>query len=128
MPKKVLNVDWKLINGAAVKKRVLRLKRNADGYFLCPITICLHVGFKSDRGLRKHIDNAHPWYYYFDEQPVINRAEAAHKNEEKRKSSTHSMPAFHLQTALVKNSYHGLVRHVVEANQVNKESKLVVEL
>ena len=102
MPKKVLNVDWKLINGAAVKKRVLRLKRNADGYFLCPITICLHVGFKSDRGLRKHIDNAHPWYYYFDEQPVINRAEAAHKSEEKRKSSTHSMPAFSLTDGIGK--------------------------
>ena len=102
MPKKVLNVDWKLIHGAAVKKRVLRLKRNADGYFLCPITFCLHIGFRSDRGLRKHIDSTHPWYYYFDEQPAINRDEAAQKDEEKRKSSTHTMPAFSLTEGIGK--------------------------
>ena len=96
MSKKMLNVDWKLINGAAVKKRILRLKRNADGYFLCPITTCLHVGYKSDRGLRKHIDSVHPWYYYFEEQPVINRDEVAQREKQMRKSSTHNMPAFSL--------------------------------
>lgn len=102
MPKKHLNVDWKSINGAATKKRVLRIKRNADGQFLCPITICLHVGFKSDRGLRKHIDSTHPWYYYFDEQPVVNREEAAKKDDERRKSSTHNMPAFSLTEGIGK--------------------------
>ena len=102
MPRKVLNVDWKVINGAAVKKRILRLKRNSDGYFLCPITICLHLGFRSDRGLRKHIDSTHPWYYYFDEQPVINREIAAQKDEEKRKMSTNKMPAFSLTDGIGK--------------------------
>ena len=71
--KKLLNVDWKRIDGAAIKRRILRLKANADGVFICPISTCLHVGFKSDRGLRKHIDTTHPWYYYFNEQPQINR-------------------------------------------------------
>ena len=102
MPRKVLNVDWKLINGATVKRRILKLKRNADGYFLCPISTCLHIGFRSDRGLRKHIDSAHPWYYYFDEQPVINREEAVKKNEESRKSTTHNMPAFTLTEGIGK--------------------------
>ena len=102
MPRKVLNVDWKLINGATVKRRILKLKRNADGYFLCPISTCLHIGFRSDRGLRKHIDSAHPWYYYFDEQPVINREEAVKKNEESRKSTTHNMPAFTLTDGIGK--------------------------
>ena len=67
---------------------------------MCPITTCLHVGFKSDRGLRKHINTGHPWYYYFDEQPVINRDKVAKKDEERRKSSTHNMPAFSLTDGL----------------------------
>ena len=33
--------------------------------------LCLHADFNSSRGLRKHIDNKHPWYYYFDEQPEV---------------------------------------------------------
>ena len=96
MPKKVLNVDWKLIDGAAVKKRILRLKANPDGYFICPVNTCLHVGFRSDRGLRKHIDSIHGWYYYFNNQPEINRNEVAKNEEERRKNSTHKMPAFSL--------------------------------
>ena len=102
MRKKVINVDWKLINGAATKKRILRLKRNADGMFLCPISTCLHIGFKSDRGLRKHIDNTHSWYYYFDEQPAINKNEAAQKHSERQKSTTHKIPAFSLTEGLGK--------------------------
>ena len=73
MAKNVLSVDWRVYNGAACKRRMLRLKANADGIFLCPIDNCLHVGFKSQRGLRKHIESRHSWYYYFDEQPKINR-------------------------------------------------------
>ena len=84
------------------RERVLKLKRNADGYFLCPITICLHVGFRSDRGSRKHIDSTHPWYYYFDEQPVINREEAAKTDDERRKSSTYNMPACSLTEGIGK--------------------------
>ena len=102
MRKKVLNIDWKVINGAAVKRRILRLKRNADGVFVCPIGTCLHVGFKSDRGLRKHIDNIHAWYSYFDEQPAINRNEAVQIDKERQKMATHKMPAFSITDGLGK--------------------------
>ena len=37
---------------------------------------------------------------YFDEQPVINRDKVAKKDEERRKSSTHNMPAFSLTDGL----------------------------
>ena len=34
---------------------------------------CLHTNFLSQRGLRKHINQIHTWYYYFDKQPYIDR-------------------------------------------------------
>ena len=67
MAKNVLSVDWQAYNGATHKRRMLHLKPNADGIFLCPIDNCLHVAFKSQRGLRRHIESRHSWYYYFDE-------------------------------------------------------------
>ena len=96
MRSKRLNVDWKSVDGAAVKKRILKLKRNEESYFLCPVTTCLHTGYKSDRGLRKHINTMHPWFFYFDEQSPINRSEVALKDAKQRKSSTHNVPAFSL--------------------------------
>ena len=55
--RRVLFVNWKEINGASVTRRVLRLCSNETGEYICPITGCLHIGFKSQRGLRKHINS-----------------------------------------------------------------------
>ena len=101
--KKLLNVDWQRVKGAAIRKRILRLKANADGVFICPIVTCLHVGFKSDRGLRKHIETIHPWYFYFDQQPEINRANVIRNDKEKWKCSTHNVPAFTLEEGVGKD-------------------------
>ena len=38
----------------------------------------------------------HPWFFYFDEQPPINRSEVALRDTVQRKSSTHNVPAFSL--------------------------------
>ena len=97
MAKNVLSVDWQAYNGATHKRRMLHLKPNADGIFLCPIDNCLHVGFKSQRGLRKHIDSRHSWFYYFDEQPRIKREDIIHKEKAKMKQTTHTFPAFSLE-------------------------------
>ena len=99
---KRLNVDWKSVDGAAVRKRILKLKSDDEGYYLCPVETCLHTGFKSDRGLRKHVNTMHPWYFYFDEQPLINRNEVALNENVRRKSSTHNAPAFSLIDGLGK--------------------------
>ena len=103
MAKNVLSVDWKVFNGAAVKRRMLRLKSNADGIFLCPVEDCLHIGFKSQRGLRKHIDTRHAWYYYFDVQPSFKREDVTHENKLKLKQTTHTMPAFSLDDGVGKD-------------------------
>ena len=102
MSKKVLNVDWKSVQGAAVKKRILKLSKNNEGIFLCPVIACLHLGFKSDRGLRKHINTMHPWYLYFDQQPLINKNEHRAEDNEKRKSTTHHIPAYSLTEGMGK--------------------------
>ena len=66
MSKKILTVEWKAFEGAAVKRRMLKLDPNADGIYLCPVDNCLHMGFRSARGLRKYIEARHDWYFYFD--------------------------------------------------------------
>ena len=57
MRKRIINVDWRSVNGACQRKRILHLNVNGDGIFVCPIDDCLHTCFKSQRGLRKHIDS-----------------------------------------------------------------------
>ena len=84
MRKRVLNVDWRAIDGACHKKRILHLKGDSNGLFFCPIKTCLHMGYKSKRGLRKHIDSTHTWYYYFNEQPAVNRDEAKHLAKDRK--------------------------------------------
>ena len=69
--RRTLAVKWYAINGAANGKRKLILRLNDNNKFTCPVTLCLHADFKSARGLRKHIDNCHPWYYYFDKQSSV---------------------------------------------------------
>ena len=98
-----MNVDWRRVKGATLRKRILRLKANADGFFICEIVTCLHVGFKSDRGLRKHIETTHPWYFYFDKQPEIDREHVIRTDKEKRKCSTHNVPAFTLEEGVGKD-------------------------
>ena len=71
MGKRTLIVDWKSFEGARVVRRKLYLRPNDDGIFLCPASQCLHSGFKSKRGCRKHIDTKHEWYFYFDVMPVV---------------------------------------------------------
>ena len=102
MSKKVLNVDWKSIQGAAVKRRILKLSKNEEGIFACPVNACLHLGFKSDRGARKHVNTMHPWYFYFDQQPLINKSEYQTTANQKRKSTTHNIPAYSLTEGMGK--------------------------
>ena len=99
---RVLYVNWKEVNGARVTKRVLRLLSNDNGEYICPITNCLHVGFKSKRGLRKHINGVHAWYFYFDKQPAVNRTVAVEQQQVTLKASTHRFPAFTLDKGIGK--------------------------
>ncbi len=54
--KRTLHVQWRSIDGAAVKKRILHLQKNEEGTFTCPIDTCLVLNYSSIRGIRKHIN------------------------------------------------------------------------
>ena len=98
-----LAVNWKAIEGAAHGKRKLILRANDRNMFTCPIKLCLHADFKSNRGLRKHINNKHPWYYYFDEQPEVKREEMEEIDLiPKKKANTTSKPSFSLEEGIGK--------------------------
>ena len=68
-----LHVEWQSFEGATTVRRKLYLRANDDGVFLCPVTQCLHSGFKSKRGCRRHIDTKHQWYFYFDTIPILKK-------------------------------------------------------
>ena len=103
MRKRILNVDWRVVDGAAKKKRIVKLKTNKENKFECPVMTCLHYAYKSSRGVRKHINSVHPWYYYFDEQPKIQRQKAFCLPKKRMKCSTHSIPAFTLESGFGKD-------------------------
>ena len=81
MKARMLKVNWEALNGASNSKKILHLRPNGDGYYICPIKDCLHTGFKSQRGLRKHINRIHTWYYYFDQRPDVSRKDALPSDE-----------------------------------------------
>ena len=70
MNKRGKDVDWSKLANASHKPKRLHLEEDdSDGLFHCPVQICNHDGFTTQRGCRKHVKNEHSWYYYFDEKP-----------------------------------------------------------
>ena len=101
--KRRLHIDYQKLEGAKTHKRVLHLLPEEgiqQDTYVCPVVTCLHDPYKSVRGLRKHINSIHPWYFYFDEPPRIQRKEAVHLPQKKFKASTHSMPSFSITTGI----------------------------
>lgn len=96
MSKRTLCFNWCSLPGARKKKRKLYFEEEENGMFVCPVPACLHEGYKSKRGLRKHVNNLHEWYLYFDTQPPVKREDAQPREPCRRKASTHKYPGFSL--------------------------------
>ena len=102
--RKNLFVNWKSLNGAAQGRRILKLRPNQNGSYTCPVRLCLHADFKSQRGLRKHIDSKHSWYYYFEEQPEVKREEIINDQPPvAKKSSTKYKPFYSIENGIGKS-------------------------
>ena len=68
---KANKIEWSKIDGALPRAKRLHLgKDKADSLYHCPIQLCEHEGFQSQRGCRKHVNNKHSWFFHFDEKPV----------------------------------------------------------
>ena len=95
MKDKFLRVNWRAIEGSAKSKKILRLRADSDGNFPCPVPNCMHLGFRSSRGLRRHIDTRHSWLYWFSSEPAVNRNQLASDPEKiGSKAVTHNIPSF----------------------------------
>ena len=122
MGKKFLNVNWRLIDGAVKHKRVLRLRANEDGNFMCPVDNCMHLGFRSCRGLRRHIDIRHSWLYWFEKEPVVKREQlVADPSKVKCKALTHNVPSFSV-TEGVGADFHRWLRAPLGGGKSNREA------
>ena len=65
-------VDWSNIDGALPKPKRLHLEKDeTDSLYHCPIQVCDHEGFQSQRGCRKHVNSKHSWFFYFDGKPEL---------------------------------------------------------
>ena len=68
---KANKIEWSKIDGALPRAKRLHLEKDeADSLYHCPIQLCEHEGFQSQRGCRKHVNNKHSWFFHFDEKPV----------------------------------------------------------
>ena len=68
--RQAIMIRWSEIEGAFTTRRKLRLVKSNDLYY-CVVKNCIHGGFKSGRGLRKHLNAKHGWWFWFDSQPDI---------------------------------------------------------
>ena len=88
---KANKIEWSNIDGALPKPKRLHLEKDdADSLYHCPIHLCEHEGFQSQRGCRKHVNNKHSWFFYFDGKPRVDLKIAANSSEVPTKSCASS--------------------------------------
>ena len=91
MSKANRKIEWSDIDDALPKPKRLHLEKD-DAYSLyhCPIQSCEHEGFQSQRGCRKHVNNKHSWFCYFDEKPRVDLKLTLNSSKVLTKSSASS--------------------------------------
>ena len=47
-------------------------KDERNTLYHCPLHVCDHEGFQSQRGCRKYVSTKHSWIFYFDEKPDLS--------------------------------------------------------
>ena len=88
---KANTIEWSNIDGALPKPKRLHLEKDdIDSLYHCPIQLCEHEGFQSQRGCRKHVNNKHSWFFYFDEKPRVDLKLAANSSKVPTKSCASS--------------------------------------
>ena len=94
MNKRGKDVNWsKLANTSPRPKRLHLEEGDCAGLFHCPVQICNHDGFTTQRGYRKHVKNKHSWYYYFDEEPHSVQIVSLHVDQNNKcKASDQKIP------------------------------------
>ena len=77
---KKCKINWSNIDRASPKPKRLHLEKDeTDRLFHCPLQVCDHDGFQSQKGCRKHVNIKHSWFFYFDEKPDLGELAACAK-------------------------------------------------
>ncbi|CAH3165112.1 unnamed protein product, partial [Porites evermanni] len=85
MNKRAKDLNWSKLANASPKLKRLHLEEDdCNGLFHCPVQICNHGGFTTQRGCRKHVKNKHSWYYYFDGKPDSAQIDTLNVDETKK--------------------------------------------
>ena len=88
---KANKIEWSNIYGALPKPKRLHLEKDElDSLYHCPIQLCEHEGFQGQSGCRKHVNNKHSWFFYFDEKPCVDLKLAVNSLKVPTKSSASS--------------------------------------
>ena len=115
------DVQWRTIEGAFAKPKRLHLVSDPRCVFQCPIRNCDHIGFKSQRGCRKHVKKVHGWYIYFDSKPNISTTDKGIYSDEEQQPSR-LIKICHLIQKNIPSEYSSLsgskVQEVEEEQQV----------
>ncbi len=78
---KKCKINWSNIDGTSPKpKRLHSEKDETDQLYHCPIQVCDHDSFQSQRRCRKHVYTKHSWLFYFNEKRDL-RGLAAYEKE-----------------------------------------------
>ena len=97
-------VDWSKIDGLSPKPKRLHLeKEETDSLHHCPIQVCDHDGFKSQRDCRKHVNTKHGWFFFFDEKPDISSTKELADDDtsgEITKQTARVMPSFSVSSQI----------------------------
>ena len=105
---RLLKIDYSEVSGAFERKRKLKLSP-VDSTFRCPVDTCRHSGFASKRGLRKHLESRHPWYFYFNAEPDIRKELKTARNKTKSKYFSRQVPGFSMESGFGKSFLDWLV-------------------
>ena len=142
---KANKIEWSNIDAALPKPKRLHLEKDgADSLYHCPIQLCEHEGFQSQRGCRKHVSNKHSWFFYFDERPLVDLKLAANSSKVSTKqcasstvvddvSSTRlkpgarSMPSFSSSSQIGEQFRLGLLEVAVVTRKIVPLTKLSID-
>ena len=88
---KANKIEWSNIDGALPKPKRLHLEKDdVDSLYHCPIQLCEHQGFQSQRGCRKHVNNKHSRFFYLNEKPRVDLKLATNSSKVPTKSCASS--------------------------------------
>ena len=76
---------------------------STDSIYHCTVSTCRHSGFKSKRGLRKHIESRHPWHFYFDVEPDIRKEIASARGKSTDRIPSRNISGFSLDMGIGKS-------------------------